>query len=211
MNGDELIPTRWSLISRLKDWHDEESWRVFHDTYGNLISSVALRAGLTRDEADEVLQETLLVVAKKVRELKTNSAAGSFKGWLLQTTRWRIADQFRKRGKPDSPHRRQSVSPNDDSDRTDTIGRIVDANGQPLESFWEEEWKANLLKSALVRLKEKAKPEYLQVFDLAVVRRWPVSKVAAALGINIGQVYLAKHRVAGLIRREVARLNSELI
>ena len=30
---DELIPTRWSLIGRLKNWDDQVSWREFFDTY----------------------------------------------------------------------------------------------------------------------------------------------------------------------------------
>jgi len=34
---DELIPTRASLLSRLKDWQDETSWKVFFDTYWERI------------------------------------------------------------------------------------------------------------------------------------------------------------------------------
>jgi len=29
---DEMIPTRQSLLSRLKDWNDQEGWKVFFDT-----------------------------------------------------------------------------------------------------------------------------------------------------------------------------------
>ena len=32
-NPDELIPTRWSLLGRLKDFGDQESWQEFYDTY----------------------------------------------------------------------------------------------------------------------------------------------------------------------------------
>ena len=34
---DELLPTRWTLIERLKNWDDQESWRQFFDTYWKLI------------------------------------------------------------------------------------------------------------------------------------------------------------------------------
>src|SRR5262245_61835089 len=30
---DDLIPTRESLLSRIKDWDDRESWQDFFDTY----------------------------------------------------------------------------------------------------------------------------------------------------------------------------------
>jgi len=29
---DEFIPTRQSLLSRLRDWNDQGSWREFFDT-----------------------------------------------------------------------------------------------------------------------------------------------------------------------------------
>ena len=41
------------------------------------------------------------------------------------------------------------------------------------------------------------------MFDLYVVKQWPVGKVARTLGVNVGQVYLAKHRIAALIKKEV--------
>src|ERR1051325_6787217 len=95
--ADELMPTRWTLISRLKNWDDQESWREFFDLYWKLIYGVALKSGLTPDEAQEVVQETVITVCKNIKQFKTDPKHGSFKGWLLQFTRWRIADQFRKR------------------------------------------------------------------------------------------------------------------
>jgi len=34
----DSIPTRSSLLGRLKDWEDQESWRDFFETYWRLIS-----------------------------------------------------------------------------------------------------------------------------------------------------------------------------
>jgi DNA-directed RNA polymerase specialized sigma24 family protein len=58
---------------------------------------VALKSGLSEAEAQEVVQETLLRVAKKVKDFQYDRARGSFKGWLLQLTGWQIANQSRKR------------------------------------------------------------------------------------------------------------------
>ena len=38
----------------------------------------------------------------------------------------------------------------------------------------------------------------------------PVRKVAAALGSSVGRVYLAKHRITGLIKKETKRLEAEM-
>jgi DNA-directed RNA polymerase specialized sigma24 family protein len=87
--------TRLSLLSRIKDWEDDQSWREFFDRYWRLIHSAALKAGLSSDEAQEVVQETVLTVAKNIGEFRADPKRGHFRAWLLHTVRWRITDQFR--------------------------------------------------------------------------------------------------------------------
>ena len=48
---DEFIPTRRSLLSRLKNWNDSASWQEFFNLYGRLIFGVARQAGLSETEA----------------------------------------------------------------------------------------------------------------------------------------------------------------
>ena len=47
---EDPIPTRYTLLSRLEDRGDQESWKDFFDIYWRLIYSVALRSGLTGTE-----------------------------------------------------------------------------------------------------------------------------------------------------------------
>src|SRR5215471_10443640 len=91
------IPTRHTLLNRLKDWGDQVSWQEFFDLYWELIYNVSIKAGLSDAEAQEVVQETVIAVARKIGEFKADPAHGSFGAWLMQLTRWRIADQWRKR------------------------------------------------------------------------------------------------------------------
>src|SRR6266508_5019344 len=94
---DLWLPTRRRLLSRLKNWNCQESWREFFNRYWRFIYSVALRAGLTETEAEEVVPETVITVAKQMPGFKYDRSKGSFKGWLQKTTRWKILAQFRKR------------------------------------------------------------------------------------------------------------------
>lgn len=94
---DEWLPTRTSLLRRLKRWEDQESWRDFFDTYWRLIYSAAVKAGLNDAEAQDVVQDTVIAVAKKMEDFKYDPAVDSFKGWLLYLTRKRIALHYRKR------------------------------------------------------------------------------------------------------------------
>src|ERR1043166_9487617 len=101
--AEDWIPTRYSLLSRLQDWDDQESWKDFFDTCWRLIYAVALKSGATETEAQDVVQETVNSVAKDIHKFKRDRECGSFKGWLRNLTRWRIADRLRKRTKLTAP------------------------------------------------------------------------------------------------------------
>ena|SRR2546427_5112859 len=207
---DEFIPTRRSLLARLKNWDDQESWQDFFNTYWRLIYSVAIKAGLSDAEAQDVVQETVLTVAKKIGVFKSDPTIGSFKGWLLRITRRRIADHFEKCGKVGQSSSASAggtpVLPSDDSTRTATIERVPDPVSFNLDACWEEEWQKNLLHAATEKVKNCVSPKQFQMFELYGLREWPVQKVAATLGVSAAQVYLAKHRIANLLKKEVKRL-----
>ena len=196
-----MAATRRSLIEGLADWNDRKHWQEFFDSYWKLIYSAARKSGLTDAEAQEVVQETIITVAKNIEKLKYDPAVGSFKGWLLQITRWRIVDQFRKREPGNAKPPRAA------EDRlTATIDRVPDSRVADLDAVWEAEWKENLFEGAIARVKKKVDPKQFQIFDCYVRKEWPAQKVAAQLGVSVGQVYLARHRVSALIKKEVKAL-----
>jgi RNA polymerase sigma factor (sigma-70 family) len=204
MKNAGLLATRRSLVDRLADWDDRKHWQEFFDTYWKLIYSVARKSGLTDAEAQEVVQETIITVAKNIDRLRYDPAIGSFKGWLLQITRWRIADQFRKR-EPGNTKRPRSA----DERLTATIERLPDPNIVDLDTLWEKEWQENLLAAAITRVKKKVDPKQFQIFDCYVRKEWPAKKVAEQLRVNIGQVYLARHRVSALLKKEIKALEKK--
>src|SRR4030095_4603668 len=88
---------RRSVLSRLKDWDNQDSWREFFNTYWRLIYDFAVKAGLDDAQAQDAVQETIISVANQMKGFRYDPAVGSFKSWLLQITRRRVADQMRKR------------------------------------------------------------------------------------------------------------------
>lgn len=201
---DEIIRTRVTLLNRLKDWRDQSSWQEFFDIYWKLIYGVARKAGLTEAEAQDVVQETMLSVAKHIPTFKYDPAVGKFKSWLLNMTRWRITDQLRKRG-PLVEHRSSS----DDSARTATVERIPDENVPDLDAVWEADWEKHLLAAAMGRVKAQLDPQKFQIFDFYVNKEWPPEKVAQTFKVSVNQVYLAKSRVTEMLRTEMSRLEKE--
>jgi RNA polymerase sigma-70 factor (ECF subfamily) len=203
----DLIPTRVSLLTRLKDWNDQEGWKVFFDTYWKLIYRAAIKAGLSDTEAQEVVQETVISVSKSMSDFEYDSEKGSFKSWLLRLTSWRVSDQLRKRQRDLRFRHSQPRT----STRTATVERLPDPAAQGLEATWDEDWEKNLVDAAVDRVKRKVDAKHYQAFDLYVFKEWPVSRVAKALKINPGKVYLIKHRITALIKKEISHLQQKPI
>ena len=202
---NDFLPTRLSLLARLKNWDDNEGWKRFFDTYWRLIYGTAIKAGLSDAEAQDVVQETVIAVAKKMNEFKYDPALGSFKGWLRNLARWRIADQLRKRTNAAYPtlYRDETDSPEQ------TLAELPDSAAA--EAVWEAEWRENLMNVALTNVRSRVKEEHYQMFDLYVVKQWSAGRVARTLEVSMGQVYLAKYRVGSLIKKEVRRLETSEI
>ena len=203
---DELIPTRATLIQRLKNWQDQASWQDFFDTYWRLIYGVAIKGGLTAVEAQDVVQETMIAVARHMPSFKYDPKIGSFKTWLLNMTRWRITDQLRKRG----PLVARLSSFEDTATGTRTMDKVADPAGRDLDALWDAEWEKNLYDAAIAKVKRRLDPQKFQIFDLYANKEWTPEKVAATFGISVEQVYLAKHRTMDLIKKEVKRLEKEV-
>ncbi len=200
----DYIQTRQSLLSRLKDWGDDRSWRDFYETYWRLIYNVGVKAGLSDTEARDVLQETVVEVAGKIREFSYDPKRGRFKGWLLQITQWRIADQFRRRQRAG---RRAPLSGNS---LTNLAENVPDpAAAARFSEIWDTEWQSNLLEAAQDRVRQRVAPRTFQAFELTVQKGWTVGRTAQALGVSQAQVYLAKHRVAAALKKEIKNLREQ--
>lgn len=204
--SDAFLSTRRSLITRLRNQDDHDGWREFFQTYWKLIYSVAIKSGLTETEAEDVVQETVVTVARTMDHYRYMPEKCRFKTWLMRITRMRIVDQFRRRG----PEFGQAGASSDGTG-TDTRGeeRIPVSTEPFVQTLWDEEWRRNLVDAAMDRVKRKVKPLHYQIFYLSVVKELRASHVARTLGTSAAQVYLVKHRVAALVKKEIQRLEKD--
>ena len=206
MNTDEPLPTRRSLLNRLKDAGDHASWEDFYRTYRGLLFGVARRAGLNEHEATEAVQDTLIAVAKKLPEFHYEAGKDSFKGWLLQITRWKVADQFRKRTAAAGT---LGTEAEDDGSSGNVPSALAGAR-QDFDVLWDAEWERHLLDQALARVKRQVNPEHYAIYHLNVIEERPAAEVRRTLGVGTAAVYLAKHRVGAALKQELRRLREVL-
>lgn len=202
-NDDELIPTRASLLARIKNLEDHDSWQDFFETYWRLIYGVAVKRGLTPTEAEDVVQESMCAAMKHMPNFKYDRTVGTFKAWLLNMVRWRIADQFRKRALV------KNMPSGARLDATDALEKVADSHD--FEAIWEQQWEQALFDAAVVKMRRKVDPQKFQIFDLLVKEHLSAAKVAEDFHMTVDHVYLVKHRVTEQIKAEVARLKQQVI
>jgi RNA polymerase sigma factor (sigma-70 family) len=202
---ESLLPTRQSLLSRLRDWRDDEGWREFFDAYWRLIYRVARQAGLDDATAQDVVQNTFIYLARRMPKFRYDRARGSFKSWLRCVTRSRIS-AFRRRAQANEPPLPEPPLEGDDAPIWESV---PDPAGDAADEIWQREWEANLLKTALRRVGPKVSAKQLMIFELAALGEVPLKQVARKLEVSLAQVYLARHRVGRLFKAEIARLRRE--
>src|ERR1043166_9740519 len=150
MSPDDSLATRQTLLRRMRDLEDQESWRTFFDRYWELLYNVARRSGLGEPEAQDVVQETVIAVAKAMPDFRYDPARVSFKHWLLRITGRRIMDHLRRtyRQPPRADVELEAL------DEVDTPrGLFSDPAAAQVEAAWEEEWERRILAEAVARVR----------------------------------------------------------
>lgn len=199
------LRTRPSLLFRVRKWEDTTSWTEFHRLYRKLIYGLARRSGLQHADAEDVTQDVFKRVAETIHLFESDPNRGTFRGWLMNLTRWRIADKFGSKPKAEY----HSVRKHDDTGlRTATIERLPDRPEE--DSEWDREWQRHLLDAASERVARRVKARHYQVFDLYIRQQWPALKVARELRITPASVYLIGHRLTKQLKAEVELLKKQL-
>jgi RNA polymerase sigma factor (sigma-70 family) len=202
--GTSLL-TRPSLLFRVRERNDSASWEEFHRLYRRLIYGRARRAGLAHADAEDVAQDVFKRVAETIRDFDTNPERGSFRGWLMKLTHWRIADKFKSRRAFPAP----ADGEHHDSGDLATLAENVPAPA-PEEDEWDREWQQHLLAAAIERIARQANPRHFQVFDLYVLQQWPLLRVTKEMRVSPASVYVISHRLKKRFKDEIEKLQKQL-
>ena len=195
---DDLIPTKATLLGRLKNSKDQTSWQEFFDTYSKLIYGVARKAGLNDEDAQGVLQATMDLVADQMPKFRYDPRMGSFKGWLLNLTRLQIVSRSLKR-RP-SPGR-----------RNEKPAVEADPPAPSVERMWETAWQNNLIEAAITNVKRRLDPKKYQIYDFCVNKKGALEQAATAFGVTEADVREAIESIKEMIAAEAKRLEREML
>jgi len=171
-----------------------------------LIYSFCLKAGLSEIEAEEVVQETMISVAKQMPQFRYDGSKGGFKAWLMTLVRRRMVDRLRKQNRWNRII--SQVPPFEGSSETVATDH-PDPKRPELDVLWASEWEGYLINKALQQVREQVSEKQYLIYEMHVLREVPISTVVANLQTSTMAVYVAKHRVGKLLRVELGKLRHE--
>ncbi len=186
--------TRASLLQRVRDPRDNESWRLFFQIYQPLLYRYARARGLERETADEVTQQCLALLSEKMPTFEYSKEKGGFKHWLRRIANNTINDYFNKRRLP--------------------LAKTADFRRPQqreisLDELWELQWQKKHLQYCLNQIKPEVAATTYQAFQYHVLCGWPVEKVSETLRISVDQVYTAKSRITRRLRAKMREVLGE--
>ncbi len=185
--------TRASLILRLSDPADNLAWAEFLQVYQPMLIRLASRWGLQEADAREVVQETLLSVAKAIRQFESDGRKQSFRRWLSTITRNKLADHLARRS-------RQERGSGDSDVRRWLEQQSCETSSA---SVWDWNEKRQIFAWAAQKVRSQVQPETWEAFHRTTVLGESVKEVAGALQMREGMIYVARSRVMSRLRKAV--------
>lgn len=197
---DNIYKTRVTLLEKIKNKHDEESWEDFVYYYRNFLYIICRRMNLNHHDSEEIVQKVLLISWDKLPEFEYNKRQ-NFRGWLCQVTKNCVKDFYRY------INRQNTKLENASKDgKTNPLHNVTVPD---LEKIAEEEWNTYVASMALMNIKHKFSEKVIDVF-LKLSEGAPIASVSEELELPPNTVSVYKKRVTATLCKEIRRLNHEL-
>ena len=191
--------TSTSLLDRVREQGDEASWRMLVEIYTPLIRGWLKRQAGLDDDADDIIQDVLAVVVRRIPEFHREPRVGAFRAWMRAIT----INCFR-----DAWKARRHVKPAADARVGELLQQLADP-ARGLSRLWDEEHDRHVSQRLLQLIRDEFTEKTWHAFQRFALGDESAETVAAALGITVNAVFIAKSRVLAALRREGAGLLAE--
>jgi RNA polymerase sigma-70 factor, ECF subfamily len=186
--------TRASLIVRLADAQNAQAWEEFARLYQPVVYRLARRRGFQHADAEELVQEVMLAVARAVERWVPDRERGRFRDWLHRIARNLMVNFLTRR--------KHQVWGTGKTDMQQLLEVECDAESAVSQMF-EVEYRREAFRAAARQVQQDVKESTWQAFWLSTIDDLPAAEVARKLGMSVGSVYIARSRVMARLRREV--------
>jgi RNA polymerase sigma-70 factor (ECF subfamily) len=161
--------------------------------YTPLLRNWLLRQPLQTADVDDLVQDVLVVVVRRVPEFRHHGGPGAFRHWLRTILANRLRYYWRQRlGRPEAAGGLEAVG----------LLEQLETPDSAIGSAWDLEHDRHVV----ARLLELIHPEFTaatwEAFHRYALQGLPAAEVAATLGISVNAVCIARSRVLRRLRQE---------
>ena len=176
------------------------AWREFVEIYEPLVYRIARRKGLQDADVQDLCQDVFQAVAKSID--RWDPARGGFRAWLSTITRNLLINVL-SRAKY-RPHGSGSSSVQD-------LLESQAADDPSATAIFETEYRRRLFRWAAEQIRDEFAPSTWQAFWQTAVDGLPPKDVAAASGLSLGAIYIARSRVLSRLKKRIEQFGDDSV
>lgn len=189
------MQTSASLLEQLRvGGANKLAWERWHALYEPLIRHWLKKHRLVPTDQDDIVQNVLLVVIKRLPEFHHNGRVGAFRNWLKTITIFSLREYWRKKGQ--SPAAMEALSALDS----------WEDEASPLSKIWNQEHDQFIARKLISMLQSEFQPKTWAAFERFVMHGESAKTIAESLGITPNAVNIATSRVMARFRQESKEL-----
>ncbi|MCH2205694.1 MAG: RNA polymerase sigma factor [Lentisphaerales bacterium] len=190
--------TRQSLLIRLKDKHDDQSWEDFVKFYKPFIYMMVRKMNFDHHDAEEVVQQITLKAWRSLPEFNYSPDKGRFRSWLSRMTHNTVLDVIKSRQRYSNR-----------LEKYKDVDHLQKLSAPEIENMANVEWQTYITNLAW----KNVSPDFTEKVRLAFERSLKgddAEIIAEDLGLTKNAIYVYKKRVKERLTEEVRRLKEEL-
>ena len=180
--------TRPSLLLRIRDRKDADSWAEFFDLYSPLLYAYARDRGLTHEDAEDIRASCYETIVKRIGEFEYQEQKTGFRAWLRTMVNRRVVDLYRKKKIPNA----------ESSDL-----RNLEDNDVSDDELWERNWRLHHLRYCVAQVGKRVQGSTFEAFKLLTEEGLEPAQVSKRMQMNVDQVYKIKSRMLKMISVEM--------
>ncbi|NQZ56496.1 MAG: sigma-70 family RNA polymerase sigma factor [Lentisphaeraceae bacterium] len=186
--------TRQTLLQKIKDVHDENSWREFIDIYRPYIYVIIKNLGVKSADIEDHVQSILVICWQKLPDFQYDPKKGGFRHWLSRVANYYVNNHNRKFS------RRSEL---------DEQLEIPTSIPPEIEEMSDKEWKIFICQMAWNKVKEGMATKAQLSFEALMAGEKPAA-IAQRLDMPENTVYVNKKRIEKKMFTEIQQLQREL-
>lgn len=188
-----MTETSVSLLDRLQSPEDAEAWQRLVTLYTPLIRHTLQKHSVSQQDLDDLTQDVLSIVVRKLPDFRREPRPGAFRCWLRTIAGNCLRDFWRRRkGSPNGVGGDEMLA---------QLAELA-APDSGVSRQWDQEHDLYVTRGLLELIRPEFEEQTWKVFERFAVDGLSAGEVASELGISQNAVFIAKSRILRRLRQE---------